>query len=98
MKRVHKVCQWIKSEAPRAKDAKDCEQCPMREMHEGHGYGTRACVLIAKELISVVKFGQPFGKRFARSRASWPDRSGYTDKWSRARNKGNLGISSEPKP
>ena len=85
MKTVHKVCYWIrKHEAvSREPDANGtvavrCDQCPALETINGRYRGTRMCRLMAQELIDVVKYGNPWGKKYQRTRRSWPDRKKYT--------------------
>jgi hypothetical protein len=92
MKTVHKVCSMLRKgdavrgpRLPQEPFAWKCKECPAQIETGSHGKGKQGCRLRAEEFVNLVKFGNPWGKKYQHSRKSWPDRSGYTDEFSKKR-------------
>jgi hypothetical protein len=74
MKTVHKVCHMLlKWEAVRSDERppRECKECPARTNIEGH-VGTLMCRLQAQEFVNIVKYGNPWGKKYKYLRRKWP--------------------------
>lgn len=91
MKTIHKVCSMIrKHEAvnirgqKKAQEHARCKECPAWIETGHYGKGKQMCRGLAEEMMNVIKWGNPWGRKYRHSRKSWPDRAGYTDKHSRA--------------
>ena len=85
MKGVHKVCYYIRkhdaarSQTLAAMDRKiKCKECPAWETDPVHGNVKNGCRMQAEEIINVVRYGNPWGRKYRKSRSSWPDRSKFT--------------------
>lgn len=79
---VHKCCAYIKRhDAMRADDIAlemECRRCPSWEQSGHYGKVKRGCRAQAEEMVNVVKFGNPWGRKYQRSRRFWPLR-GWRD-------------------
>lgn len=92
MKTVHKVCSMLRKDtacernmsAKKIKEFVRCKECPAY-VDTPYGKGKNGCRMHAEEYLNIVKFGNPWGRKYRNSRKSWPDRSGFTDEHSRKR-------------
>ena len=73
MKRIHKVCSYLKRIDVRSgkSDSVKCSECPAWEYQQILGKKEkvqRLCYGLAKEMTNVVKTGNPWGKK----NCKWP--------------------------
>lgn len=85
MKTIHKLCYHIRyGEAvernlrgKKFKEHATCKECPAWERIPNYGMCQRGCYGVASEVLNIVKWGNPWGRKYRYSRRSWPDRSKY---------------------
>lgn len=79
MKTVHKVCTMLRKHDSlhHENNLGPCKQCPRWEKFHGRTV-VAGCRVQAEEYVNIVKFGNPWGKKYQRTRRSWPDRTKYT--------------------
>lgn len=69
---VHKVCTMLRKHEATHRGTKDyhCKECPAWK-ETPYGKGKQMCRGMAEEMIAIVKFGNPWGKKYQRSRRFW---------------------------
>jgi hypothetical protein len=82
MKVIHKVCSMLRKHEALSMSRKKavehgrCKECPAW-VKTSYGAGKQGCRALAEEMVNIVHFGNPWGRKYRYSRRSWPDRSRY---------------------
>ena len=90
MRIVHKVCQHLlyhdavnrivpgrKKTYPNHEDGSlKCLECPGWERDVDYGKLRRGCYAVAIEYVNIVKYGNPWGRKYKNSRRDWPKKKG----------------------
>ena len=81
MRIVHKVCSMIRRHealerglrGKKHDEHSKCKECPAWEKITHYGRCQRMCYGLAVEMINIVKWGNPWGRKYRNSRRAWPN-------------------------
>jgi hypothetical protein len=85
LRTIHKICEHLSKrdrlvsnrhlpktrQIPYDPDEHQCMECPGWEMSD-YGKVRRGCYADAVEYLNIMKYGNPWGKKYKHSRRNWP--------------------------